>query len=157
MKASLPRICRWVLGSVLLSAALGAGADEGTGTVLSSVTLGGYVSTGATFESPADTTLTEPQVIGQAQDLGLIVINNFGDSPYRSGSYPGLSLSVLSMSDEQGMTTILATPYAPAGGMPPIAAAVPEPSTISVVLVGAMGLLLARRGQARQSPGLKQP
>ena len=100
----------------------------------------------ASFGSPTDSTVLAG-VIRDAQAQGLI-FGPTGNEPLGgSASYPVI-LSPIVHFEPVGLRVMPVDVYGPAGVVTPFASPVPEPSTISLLAIGAAGLCFAvrRRG-----------
>jgi hypothetical protein len=152
MKSSLQTIKRAALSSIALLAAFSGSADERRGspllTALGSTTIGGYVSTGATFGSPADSSLIAG-VIGQAQAQRLVFVAGGSQPLGGSASYPMLRPTVIDV-EPFGPRVIPVDAYGPPGVVTPFPSPVPEPSTITLLIGGAVSLFFAVRRRGRR-------
>jgi hypothetical protein len=134
MKTSLQRIRRTVLGFIALFAAFSSGVaaerSEGVQTALGSTTVSSYVETHIVWHSSYDGMRLPPPVPGPVSPMLPPLIHS---EPFLYRIEP----ATLGASGPDGTVTPFATP-------------VPEPSTMALLVGGAVGLFFAARRRARK-------
>lgn len=130
-------------GLLAVSSGVAEEKDSLVFTALSSTTLGGYVGTSitATFGSPTDSVFLAG-VIGDALAQGVLFGATCNEPPGGVAPYPAI-LSPGVPVETAGLRMMPVDVYGQSGVVTPLASPVPEPSTITLLLGGVVGLFFA--------------
>lgn len=148
MKTSGHNVARTLLclaGLLAASSSVAEEKDSSVLTTLGSTTISGYgeTSVAATFGPPMDSTLLAG-VVRDALAQGVIFADTGNEPPGGVTPYPAL-LAPVAPVGAAGLPVMRVDVYGPSGAVSPFASPVPEPSTITLLVGGAVGLFFATK------------
>lgn len=146
MKTSNQNVTRALLCLAGLLAASNGVAEEKDSSVLTALgntTISGYVDTSvtATFGPSMDSTFLAG-VVRDALAQGILLADTSNEPPGGVTPYPALLAPVIPV-EATGLPVMRVDVYGPSGVVSPFASPVPEPSTITLLVGGAVGLFFA--------------